>query len=94
MCAIRSAKAAWAVEKKTDVAAKVLTKVIMARKSWGEMGIVSIGAVEVLGPTESIGTRGIGGSTGAGSGLVVVGTVDVGMWGSLAGAVGGGWSFA
>ena len=49
---ISSTKAAWAVAKEADVAAKVRTEVIMAKKSRGEMGIVSIGVVEVLGPTE------------------------------------------
>ena len=56
--AIRSTKAAWAVAKQAYVAAKVWTEVIMAIKSRGEMGIVSIGVVEVLGRAESIGTRG------------------------------------
>ena len=92
MRAIRLAKAAWAVAKEADVAAKVRTAVIMAKKSRGEMGIVSIGVVEVLGPGESTGTGGIGGSDDVGSGSVAVGTMDAGMWGSLAGAVGGGWS--
>ena len=90
--AIRSAKAAWTVAKEADVAAKVHTEVIMARKSRGEMGIVSIGAAEVPGLTETIGTRGTRGSDDVGSGLVAVGTVDVRMWGSLVGAAGGGWS--
>ena len=89
---IRSVKAAWAVAKKADVAEKVRTTVIMARKSWGEMGIVSIGVAEVLGLAESTRTRGIGDSDDAGSGPVAVGTVDAGMWGSSAGAAGGGWS--
>ena len=88
--AIRSAKAAWAVAKEADVAAKVWIEVIMTKQSWGEIGIVSIGVVEVLGPTESIGIGGTGGLDGAGGGLVVVGVVDAGMWGSLAGAAGGG----
>ena len=89
---IRSAKATWTVAKEADVAAKVRTVVIMARKSRGEIGIVSIGDVAILGPTKSIGTGGTGGSDDAGSGSVIVGTVDAGMWGSLVGAVGGGWS--
>ena len=88
--AIRSAKATWAVAKEADVAAKVRTEVIMARKSWGEMGIVSIGAAKVLGLDESTGIEGIGGSDDAGNGLVVVGTVDAGMWGSSIGAASGG----
>ena len=43
MSAIQSTKAAWAVAKEAGVAEKVRTEVIMARKSRGEMGIVSIG---------------------------------------------------
>ena len=53
--AIRSTKAAWAVAKEADVSMKVWTEVKMARKSWGEMGIVSIGFVEVLGPAKLTG---------------------------------------
>ena len=79
MCVIRSAKAAWAVAKEVDVVAKVGTEIIMARKSRGEMGIVSIGVAEVLSPAESTWTRGTGGSDDASSGPVVVGTVDVGI---------------
>ena len=94
MHAIHFAKAAWVVEKEADVVAKVWTEVIMARKSRGEMGIVSIGVAEVLGLAESTRIRGIRGSDDAGSGSVAVGTVDTGMWGSLVGAAGGGWSSA
>ena len=43
MCAILSAKVAWAVAKDVEVAAKVWTTVIMARKSWGKIGINSMG---------------------------------------------------
>ena len=50
--AIRSAKAALAVAKEADVVEKVWTEAIMAKKSWGEMGIVSISVAEVLGLTE------------------------------------------
>ena len=65
----------------------------MARKSRGEMGIVSIGAAEILGPAESTKTGGTGGSDDASSGTVAVGTVDARMWASSAGAASGGWSF-
>ena len=77
--AIRSAKAASAVEKEANVDAKVRTKVIMDRKSQGEMGIVSIGVVEVIGAAKSMRIEGTGGSDDAGSGLVAVGIIDVGM---------------
>ena len=33
------------------------------------------------------------GSDDAGNGLMAMGTVDSGMWGSSAGVAGGGWSF-
>ena len=89
MRAIHSAKAAWVVAKEADVVAKVRTAVIMDKKTQGEMGIVSIGDVAVLGPTESIGTRG---SDDVGSESVAMGTVDAGMWGSSAGVAGGSWS--
>ena len=92
--AIRFAKAAWVVAKEADVAVKVRTEVIMARKSRGEMAIVSIGVAEVLGLAESTRIRGIGGSDDAGSGSMAVGTVDVGMWGSSVGASGDSWSSA
>ena len=90
VCAIRSAKATWGVEKEADVAAKVRIEVIMARKSWGEMGIVSISVAEVLGPAKSTGTGGTGDSDDEGSGLVAMGIVDAGMWGSSVGAASGG----
>ena len=54
------------------------------------MGIVFIGAEEVLCPTKLIGTRGTRGSDDAGSGLVAVGTVDAVMWGSSVGVASGG----
>ena len=89
---IRSTKAAWEVAKEEDVAAKVWNEVIMARKSWGEMGIVSIGVAEVLGPAESTRAGGTGGSDNVGNGLVAAGIVDAWMWGSSVGAASGGWS--
>ena len=92
MRAIRSAKAALAVAKEVDADEKVRAVIIMTRKSWGEMGIVSIGDAEVLGPTESTRTRGTGGSDDADSGPMAMETVDAGMWASSIGAVGGGWS--
>ena len=52
VCVICSTKAAWAVAKEADVAAKVRTEVIMARKSLGEIGVVSIGVTKVLGPAD------------------------------------------
>ena len=66
MRSIHSAKAAYPVAKEADVATKVRTEVIMARKSRGEMRIFSIGVAEVPCPTESTGTEGTGGSDDAG----------------------------
>ena len=80
MHAIYSTKAAWVVAKEADVAEKVRTAIIMSRKSRGEMGIVSIGVAEALGPAKSTGTGGTRGSDDAGSGLVAVGTMDARMW--------------
>ena len=91
MRAISSAKASWRVTKEADVAAKVRTAVIMARKSQVGIRIVSIGVTEVLGQAESIGTEGIGGSNDACSGSMVMGTMDAGMWGSSGRDAGGGW---
>ena len=66
---------------------------MMARKSLGDIGRDSKGGAEVLGPAESIGTGGIGGEEDvnvAGTGTVIDGAVDAGIWGSLAGIAGGG----
>ena len=79
MRVIHSTKVAWAVAKEADVVTKAHTEVIMAIKSRGKMGIVSIGVAEVLGPVELTWTKGTGGSNYAGNGLVDVGTVDAGM---------------
>ena len=92
MRAILSAKAAWSVVKKAEVAAKVQTVVIMDRKSRGEIEIVSMGDVEVLSPAESVGTRGTGGADDADSGSMADGAMDAGMWGSSSGITGGGSS--
>ena len=80
--AILSAKAAWAVAQDAEVAAKVCTASMMARKSRGDIGMDSMGGAEVLGPTESEGTRGIRGvedAGDAGNGTVTDGVMDVGI---------------
>ena len=56
--AILSAKAAWVVAKDAEVAVKVRTTTMMARKSRGEIRIDSKGGAEVLGLVESVGTGG------------------------------------
>ena len=78
--------------KEAEVAANERTAVIIARKSRGEIGIVSMGDVEVLGPVESTGTKGTKGADDASSRSMTDGAVDVGMWGSLIGTAGGGGS--
>ena len=72
--------------KEAEVAANECTVVIIARKLGGEIKIVSIGDAKVLG---SAGTGGTKGEDDAGSGLVVDGAVDAGMWGSLTGTTEG-----
>ena len=71
-CAILSAKAVWAAAKDAEVAEKVRTASIMARKSRGEIEIDCMGGAEVLGPAESeVGD--------AGSGIVTNGVVETGI---------------
>ena len=65
------------------------TAIIMARKSQGEIEIVSIGNEEVLGQDKVTVTRGTGGSDVADSGSMVEGALEDGMWGSLVGTAGG-----
>ena len=62
--------------KDAEVAAKVRTTAMMARKSRGDIGIDSKGGTEVLGLAEFIGTGGTGGeedADDAGSGTVTDG---------------------
>ena len=80
--------------KEAEVATNERTAVIMARKSRGEIGIVSMGDAEVLGPVESAGTGDIEGADDAGSGSVADGAMDAGMWGSSTITAGGGGSSA
>ena len=62
MRALLSAKAVWTAAKDDEVAKKVRTASMMARKSRGDIEIDWMGGLEVLGPAESEGTRGIGGA--------------------------------
>ena len=82
MRAILSARAAYAVVKEAEVTANERTAVIITRKPRGEIGIVSMGDAEVLGPSESARAGGTEEADDAGSGSMAVGAVDVGMWGS------------
>ena len=63
--------------KDVEVAVNKRTIVIIAKKSQGEIGIVSTGDAEVLGPVESVGTGGTEGADDAGSGSVAEGAVGM-----------------
>ena len=65
---------------------------MMARKSQGDIEIDCMGGSEILGSTESEGTRGTGGAekaSDAGSGTETYGVVETGIWGSSSGTAGG-----
>ena len=68
------------------------TAVIIARKSRGEIGIVSMIDAELLSRAESVGTGGTEGANDASSGSAADGAMEAGMWGSSTGTVGGGGS--
>ena len=66
MRVILSAKAVWAAAKDADVAEKVRTASIIARKSQVDMEICCGGGVDVLGPIDAIRAEGTGGAEDAG----------------------------
>ena len=86
MCAIRSAKDAWAVANEAEVAENVRIASMIARKSRGDMGICC-GAVEDE-PAKSTGDGALE-ATGAGgldeAGSVERGVVDTGTGGGESG---------
>ena len=85
-------KVAWAAAKDVEVAAKVQTASMMAKKSRGDIEINCIGGVKVLSPAESEGTGGTGGADevgDAGNGIETDEAVETGIWGFSAGTVGG-----
>ena len=93
MRAILSAKVVWAAAKDAEVAEKVRTASMIARKSRGDIEICCMGGVEVLNPIMSEETRGTRGAEEAGeacSGVVTTSGMDTGIWGSSARTVGGG----
>ena len=93
MCAILLAKVVWATTKDAEVAEKVRTASMIARKSQGEIEICCMGGAEVLGPVVSKGTGGTRGAEEAGdacSGAVTARAVDTGNRGSSAGTIEGG----
>ena len=82
---IISAKAIWAATKDADVAEKVRTASIIAKKCRKDMEICCKGGVDVLGPAESKGAGGTGGAEDAGdvgNGAMTDRAVDTGIWGS------------
>ena len=79
--------------KEAEVAANERTTIIIAKKSQGEIEIVSKRNAEVLGPVESIGTGGTEGENDVGNGFSANRVMDAGMWGSSIGTIEGGGSF-
>ena len=95
MRVIISAKAVWAAAKDVDVAEKVRTASIIARKSRVDMEICCIGGADVLGLTNTVGAGGTGGAEDpddVGNGAVTARAVDGAIWGSSVSSVG--WSTA
>ena len=82
MRVILSAKAVWAAAKDADVAEKVRTTSIIARKCRGDMEICCKGGANVLGSAEPEGAGGSGGTEDAvdvGNGAVTDEAVDTGI---------------
>ena len=85
MSVIISAKVVWAATKDADVAEKVRTASIIAKKCRRDMEICCKGGVDVLGPVESEGAGGTGGVEDAGdvgNGAMTDRAVHTGIWGS------------
>ena len=85
MRVILSAKAIWAAAKDADVAEKVRTASIIARKSRVDMEICYDGGTDVLGPIDTIGaggTRGAKDVDNVGNGAMTAGAADCAIWGS------------
>ena len=93
MGVILSAKAVWAAAKDADMAEKVRNASIKERKSRVDMEICCGGGSNVLGPSDAVGARGIGGAEDVddvGNGAVTAGAVDGAIWGSSVSSAG--WS--
>ena len=80
----------WAAAKDAEVAEKVRTAFMMARKSRGDIELDCMCGPEVLGPAEYEGIGGTEGAEEAGSGTVTDGAAEAGIWGSSTGTVGSG----
>ena len=79
--AILSAKAVWVAAKDADMAEKVWTSSMIARKSRADIKICWSGGVNVLGPTESEGaggTEGVEEAYDVSGVALAVGAVDTG----------------
>ena len=82
-----------ATTKDVDVAKKVQTASIIARKSRVDMVICYGGGADVLGPTDNVrvgGTRGAEDVCNVGNGVVTDAATDSAIWGSSVSSVG--WS--
>ena len=91
MRVILTTKAVWAATKDADVAEKVRTASIIARKSRVDMEICCSGGADVLGPTDDVragGTGGVEDACDVGNGAVTVGVVDGEIWGSSVSSAG------
>ena len=85
MRVILSAKAVWAVVKDADVAEKVRTASIIARKSRVDMEICCGGVADILGSSDAVGaggTRGAGDADDVRNGAVTAGAAGGAIWGS------------
>ena len=83
MRVIFSAKAVWAVANDADVAEKVWTTSIIARKSRVDMEICCGCAADVLGPSDAIGAGGTGGAGDVGNGAMIAGAAAGAICGSF-----------
>ena len=95
MRVILSTKAVWEITKDADVAEKVRTASIKARKSQVDMEICCGGGADVLSPTDVVGaegTRGADDVDDVGNGAVTAGVADGAIWGSFVSSTG--WSTA
>ena len=92
MHAILSGKAVWAAAKDADVAEKVQTASIIARKSRVDMEICCGGGADVLGPSDIVGVGGAGDVGDVGNGAMTVEAAGGVIWGSSVSFAG--WSTA
>ena len=90
MRVILSAKALWAAVNDANVAEKVQTASIIARKSRVDMEICCGGGADVLGPSDVVGAGGVGDAGDVRNGAVTAGAIGGAIWGSSVSSAG--WS--